>query len=88
MSKYSTGELIYYLTRWKETLAVEDDHINAIITRLCAADKLCEAAKKSADEWWRITHEATKNGTEIQAANYDPFISDQVKAIADYEGEK
>lgn len=50
--KHSTDELIYHLTRWKENLAVEDDHLEAIIARVRAADddkakadKLCEAAK-------------------------------------------
>ena len=79
--KYSTDELVEWLSNAEPGFPKSD----AIIARLRAADKLCEAAKKSADEWWRITHEAAKFGKPIVPQNYDLFISDQVKAIADYE---
>jgi len=82
--KYSTEELVKSVQYWK-TLLIPAKR-DAIIARLRAADKLCEAAKTSADEWWRITHEAAKFGKPIVPANYDLFISNQVKAIADYEG--
>jgi hypothetical protein len=59
--------------------------MQTIIVKLHAADRLCEAAKKSADEWWRIIHEAAKFGKPIVPQNYDLFISDQVKAISDFE---
>jgi len=83
VSKYSTEELICFLEgSYAETPPGMMDIVSA---KLHAADKLCEAAKKSADEWWRITHEAAKFGKPIVPQNYDLFISDQVKAISDFE---
>ena len=59
--------------------------MQTIIVKLHYAVALCETAKKAADEWWRITHEAALTNKPIVVRNYDRFISDQVKAIADFE---
>lgn len=65
-----------------------DDYRLAIIAKLRAGDRLCEVAKRAVDEWWRITNEAVLAITTIKMRDYDCFISDQYKAIAEYEGEE
>lgn len=86
--KYSTDGLIARLNIHfypSPTGNSGDDYRLAIIAKLRAGDRLCEVAKRAVDEWWRITNEAVLAITTIKMANYDPFISDQVKAIAYYK---
>jgi len=88
--RYTTGELIGLLENFKvephEDWIVNVD-ADAIIARLRAADKLCEAARKSVDNcpcnFGGLDEEGRPFGKQ-PCDECDPLR----KAIADYEGKQ
>ena len=79
MSKYSTNRLIDALKRKHMPLMYEEE--DAIIARLRAADKLCEAANPIVGE---ISNFADNDLTEYQVIRFKDLVRLR-KAIADYE---
>jgi len=82
MSKYSTNRLIDALKRKHMPLMYEEE--DAIIARLRAADKLCEAANPIVGE---ISNFADNDLTEYQVIRFKDLVRLR-KAIAEYEGKE
>jgi len=82
MSKYSTNRLIDALKRKHMPLMYEEE--DAIIARLRAADKLCEAANPIVGE---ISNFADNDLTEYQVIRFKDLVRLR-KAIAEYEGKQ
>jgi len=74
--KYSTEDLLAVVGHYRDgrTPSFSDEECDAIIARLRAADRLCEAVSSLSEGYWGF-------------ANLH-FVARLKKAIAEYEGKK
>jgi hypothetical protein len=94
MSEYSTKELIYWVKTAVARLVVgekrndfdaENEIRDAIIAKLRAVDKLCEAAKEAQQELAFIYLQLMPRWDEKEKNEHYPIAINLGKAIADYE---
>ena len=82
MSKFSTDELVEFI-KWIRTDITDSNTsaFDAIIARLRAADKLCEAVKEASEsQGW--------DGNNPDEDRWKELYAKLRKAIADYEGKQ